>query len=40
MQEQYQDRKSATLEMNVAAGIYMVAVDNGQSVTTHKLVKQ
>lgn len=40
LQEQYQDRKSANLEMNVAAGIYMIAVDNGTSVETHKVVKK
>jgi Leucine-rich repeat (LRR) protein len=41
MQEKYQDRKSVTLDLELNAGVYLVAVDKGDgNIETHKLLKK
>lgn len=41
LQEEYQDRKSVTLDLELNAGIYLVAIDKGDgNVETHKLIKK
>jgi hypothetical protein len=41
LQENYQDRKSVTLDLDLSAGVYMVAIDKGTGeIETQKLIKQ
>jgi hypothetical protein len=41
LQDNYQDRKSVTLDLDLSAGIYMVAIDKGTGeIETQKLIKQ
>ncbi len=41
LQENYQDRKSVTLDLELSAGVYMVAIDKGTGeIETQKLIKQ
>jgi hypothetical protein len=40
LQENYQDRKSVTLDLELSAGVYMVAIDKGTGeIETQKLIK-